>query len=90
MIYYINGSEVKVMGKKVKYDQIASVVVDVLASDKMKKTLFGTYSNGKARNLTDAIHREVVSPEDKLLITKRLKKNKKKKKKNKKYGKFDL
>ena len=90
MIYYINGSEVKVMSKKKKYDEIASIVVDVLASDKVKKTLFGTYSNGKARNLSDAIHKEVISPEDKLLIAKRLKKNKKKKKKNKKHGKFDL
>lgn len=78
------------MSKKNKYNDIASVVVDVISSDKVKKTLFGTYSNGKARNLTDAIHKEVVSPEDKLLITKRLKKNKKKKKKNKKYGKIDL
>lgn len=78
------------MGKKKEYEKIASVVVDVIASEKVKKTLFGTYSNGKARNLSDAIHQEVISPEERLLITKRLKKNKKKKKKNKKHGKFDL
>lgn len=75
---------------KIPVGAIISTAIDVVSSDKMRKTLFGTYSNGKSRNLTDAIHNEVVSPEDKLKITKRIKKNKKKKKKNKKYGKINL
>lgn len=75
---------------KIPIGSIISTTVDVLSSEKMRKTLFGTYSNGKSRNLTDALNHEVVSPEDKLKITKRLKKNKKKKKKNKKYAKIDL
>ena len=60
----------------------------------IQKMLFGTYSNGSPRNLADAISGEVVSPEDKLKITKRLEKNekkkKKRKKKGKKYAKIDL
>lgn len=60
----------------------------------IQKMLFGTYSNGKPRSFVDAISGEIVSPEDKLAITKRLRKNEKKKKKRnkkgKKYAKIDI
>lgn len=60
----------------------------------LQKVLFGTYSNGKPRSLADAISGEVIHPDDKLLITKRLEKHEKKKKKKEskgeKYAKIDL
>jgi hypothetical protein len=60
----------------------------------LQKALFGTYSNGKPRNLADAISGEVIHPEDKLAITKRLAKHEKKKKKKeskgKRYAKIDI
>lgn len=63
-------------------------------SPKLQKTVLGTYSNGKPRSIVDACRNEVVSPDDKLMITKRLEKSKKKKtkkkKKNASYAKIDL
>ena len=51
---------------------------------KARKTVFGTYSNGKPRSIIDALNGEVIHPEDKLLIAKKIEKNKKKRKKKKK------
>lgn len=74
---------------------IASTAMDIISKDKsLQKTLFGTYTNGKPRSVADAFHGEIIHPQDRLLIDKRIQKNKKKKKKKesegKKYGKIDL
>ena len=51
----------------------------LIKSKKLRKSLFGTYSDGKPRNLIDAWHGEVLSPKQK-----RDRKYKKKKIKSKK------
>lgn len=68
---------------------------EIVKEDKeVQSLLFGRYADGSPRSLADAIDGEVVSPEDKLLIEKRIKKHKKKKKKKEakgeKYGKIDV
>lgn len=52
---------------------------ELISSEKLQKSLFGTYSDGKTRNLIDAWHGEVLSPKQK-----RDRKYKKKKVKSKK------
>jgi hypothetical protein len=37
-------------------------LIDLCSTDKVQKMLFGTYSNGKARSMVDAINDEVLSP----------------------------
>lgn len=72
----------------------SNVVKEAGNSPEIKKALFGTYTNGEPRNLADAMNGEIIHPEDRLRITKRLKKNEKKKEKRKKkgekYAKIDL
>ena len=65
-------------------ETIVSVLNGLGENKKVQKTILGTYSNGKTRSVIDALKGEIISPEDQLLITKRLNKKKKKKKKNKK------
>lgn len=69
---------------KIPIETIVSIVKEVGGNKDFQKAVFGTYSNGKARSAIDAVRGEVISPEDQLLITKKLNKKKKKKKKNKK------
>lgn len=63
-------------------------------NQELQKAVFGTYSNGKPRNLADAISGEIIHPEDKLAITKRIEKHEKKRKKKEKrgerYAKIDI
>lgn len=68
---------------------------EIIKEDKEAQSiLFGRYADGSPRSLADAIYGEVVSPEDRLLIEKRIQKHKKKKKKKEakgeKYGKIDI
>ena len=84
-----------------KKETIASAISTVkmvaekaLENETVRGTLLGTYTNGKPRSVIDAINGEIYSPEDQLLITKRIKKHKKKKKEKEaqgeKYAKIDL
>ena len=70
------------------------IAKEVSDNDNMKKTIFGTYSDGSPRSMSDMISGEIVSPEDRLAITRKIekheKKKEKKKKKGKKYAKIDL
>ncbi len=72
----------------------SDVVKEAGKNPVIQKALFGTYTNGEPRNLADAMNGEIIHPEDRLRITKRLKKNEKKKEKRKKkgekYAKIDL
>ncbi|HAU84843.1 MAG TPA: hypothetical protein DCW90_04890 [Lachnospiraceae bacterium] len=53
-------------------------------NDSIKKMVLGTYTDGTPRSITDAYQGEILSPEDRLLIEKRMKKIRKKKGKKKK------
>ena len=68
-------------------ETIVSIAKELGGNKKIQKTIFGTYSNGRPRSAIDAVKGEVISPEDQLLITKRLQKKNKKKKKKKKHKK---
>lgn len=72
----------------------SNVVKEAGKSPVIQKALFGTYTNGEPRNLADAMNGEIVHPEDRLRITKRIEKHEKKKEKRKKkgqkYAKIDL
>lgn len=61
-------------------------VVDSLSSlatsEKGQKFICGTYSNGKPRNLVDALRDECISPKDRKKWEKKKKKKAKKRKKN--------
>lgn len=87
------------MSKLTDFIEAGSAVIkevgkQVGENKEIQKILFGTYTDGQPRSLSDAIDGEIISPEDRLAITKRLKKNEKKKKKKekkgKKYAKIDL
>lgn len=73
----------KSQGTKGIPDELVGVLLSkgekLLSSGKIQEALFGTYSNGKPRNLIDALNGEVLSPKQK-----RNMKYKKKKVKNKK------
>ena len=57
----------------------------ILGNKKLQKIVCGTYSNGKPRSISDAIHGEIVDPKDKKMkVYKYMEKQEKKKKKNKK------
>jgi hypothetical protein len=58
-------------------------------NESFKKLMFGTYSDGKSRNLVDALYDEELSPKQKKKKNKKKGKNKKKKKK-KKHDKLKL
>lgn len=70
---------------------VNSLVEEVLGNTELQKIIFGKYSDGSPRNLTDALEGEVYSPHQKDKMEKKHKKNKKKKKKKgSKYAKIDL
>lgn len=70
------------MGKyNIIMDTLSAIAEATLGNEKVKKSLFGEYSDGKARNLPDAIRDEKYSPQQK----KRKNKKKKKKKYNSKF-----
>ena len=69
---------------KIPIDTIISIAKEIGGNKKFQKTVFGTYSNGRPRSAIDAIKGEVISPEDQLLITRKLQKKKKKNKNKKK------
>lgn len=73
---------------------VKAVAEKALENETVRGTLLGTYTNGKPRSVIDAVNGEIYSPEDQLLITKRIEKHKKKKKKKEergeKYAKIDL
>lgn len=56
-------------------------VSNIVMSDSGQKFLCGTYSNGKARSVVDAMRDEYISPSDREKWEKTKKKKKKKKKK---------
>ena len=63
----------------------ASLLKEAAKDEKLMKWILGTYSNGNARSIPDMLNGELISPEDRLLITERMKDlDKKKKKKRKK------
>ena len=72
----------------------SGIVKEAGKSPAIQKALFGTYTNGETRNLSDAINGEIYSPDERDKINKRIEKNekkkKKRKKKGKKYAKIDL
>lgn len=63
-----------------------ATATEVLFSEKGKKFICGTYSDGTARSITDAINGEIISPKEKekRKSIKKIKNKSKKKKKNKK------
>lgn len=74
------------MGEFVKIVETVAAAGRMLAeNDSVKKMVLGTYSDGSARSIPDALNDEFVSPKEKKKILygdnkKRKKKNKKKKK----------
>lgn len=62
---------------------IATATVGLLSTKKCRRFLFGTYSDGTVRSLTDALNDEYRSPEDRDRRTRLDKAKKKKAKKNK-------
>jgi hypothetical protein len=63
---------------------VAAGATTVLSNDGIQKMLCGTYSDGKTRNLPDAVTGEFLSPEQKKNILHGEDSSKKKKKKKKK------
>ncbi len=61
-----------------------SVGEQVVKSNAFQKMLCGTYSNGEARSIPDALNGEIYSPEERAKKDKKKNKNKKGKKKNNK------
>ena len=72
------------MGKTSKSNAVIKVIKEVSGialSESGQKFLCGTYSDGKTRNVVDAMRDEFMSPETREKMTKKDKKKKKKKKK---------
>ena len=70
------------MGKVKKGIKIAEVVgaaVALVKDNEIQKLLFGTYSDGSARGISDCINGEILSPKDKEKYVYKKKKKKKKK-----------
>ena len=83
MIYTKGGIQ---MGKTSKSNAVIKVIKEVSGialSESGQKFLCGTYSDGKTRNVVDAMRDEFMSPETREKMTKKDKKKKKKKKKEK-------
>ena len=62
------------------------IVEEVSKSETLQRQIFGSYTVGKPRNLTDAITGEVHSPKERIRMEARIEKSKKKKKKKEKEG----
>lgn len=74
---------------------IATTVLSVITNKKLNATIFGKYTDGEPRSLTDWLDGEILSPKDREKLRKKNDKIKKKKKKDKnkkkkKKNKFDL
>lgn len=66
-------------------------VSKVASDEKIKKMIFGTYSNGKSRSILDSLDGEILSPKDReKYLYKKDKKHKKKKKKKVKKAKIRI
>lgn len=50
------------MGKLETFITAASQVIGVVTNEDLRKTILGTYSDGKPRSLVDAMNDEVLSP----------------------------
>ena len=59
-----------------------TIAKKVSDDENVQKLVFGSYSDGKPRNLTDALNDEYYSPKQKSKHHKKKKKSKKKKKKD--------
>lgn len=66
--------------KKFTVTQAASLVKSLAEDKNVRRIVFGTYSDGSTRSLSDAINGEILSPKDKVKYKKKKKKSKKKKK----------
>lgn len=62
---------------------VMAVGTAIVENESIRKMLCGTYSDGTARNIPDAINGEIYSPQQKNNLEKRIAKRKKKKKKAK-------
>lgn len=71
------------------FTTIVGIAKEATKDEHIMKSLLGTYSNGDVRSIPDMISGELVSPEDRLLITERMKKIEKKRKKSKKKKRKD-
>ena len=68
---------------------ISKVAEELTGNENLQKITFGTYADGRPRNLVDSVQNEYLSPKQKKKVTSGKKKKKKKdKKKNK--NKFRL
>ncbi len=68
------------MGKKKDRKKMVKLLKEVISSEEVLEKVFGTYSDGTVRSLSDSLRGEFLSPKQK----KDAKKAKKKKKKDKK------
>lgn len=63
-----------------------AIIDEVHKSEALQKQIFGSYADGRPRNLTDAITGEVHSPKEKAKMEKRIAESKQKKKEKEKRG----
>lgn len=62
------------------------LIEEVSKSETLQRQIFGSYTDGKPRSLTDAITGEIHSPKEKAKMEAQIKKSKKKKKKKESVG----
>lgn len=48
-----------------KIAEVIGIVGNALNNEDVKKTIFGTYGNGKTRSVIDALNGEVLTPKEK-------------------------
>lgn len=65
---------------KIPIGAILEGTAKVLTNKKVRKTLFGEYTDGSARSLSDCLDGEILSPKERKKYTSKKKKSKKKKK----------
>lgn len=63
------------------------MVEEISKSESLQRHIFGSYTDGKPRNLADAITGEIRSPKERAKMEMRIAESKKKKKKKEKGGK---
>ncbi len=63
------------------------IAKEVSKSESLQRQIFGTYSDGKPRNLADAISGEIHSPKERKQMEMRIADSAEKKKKKEKHGK---
>jgi hypothetical protein len=78
------------MSKEVIIETAVAVATKLCGSEEFKSFTLGTYNDGTARSLPDAISGETMSPNEKRKAEKAKQKFKKKKKKNKERAKLKL